>query len=162
MWSWRIKMMTYITKITRVAIAILLVSGCSMKSMMVDERVSPYGVDETVSKIQENAKAIGWVSPGVKNMNKSITKHGGADIGGPVRIVELCNAEYASNILKEDEGRYAAVLMPCAVAVYSKSDGKTYVTNMRAAKMGSMMGGVVEDVMDVVDVDQKKILEFLE
>ncbi len=154
--------MKNITKIMGIVLAILLASGCSMKSMMVEERVSPYGLEETISKIQENAKAIGWVSPGVKNMNKSIAKHGGADISGQVRIVELCNAGHASNILSTDEGRYAAVMMPCAIAVYTKSDGKTYVTNMRAGLMGSMMGGVVADVMEVVDVDQKKILAFLE
>lgn len=52
--------------------------------------------------------------------------------------------------------------MPCAVAVYTKSDGKTYVSNMKAARMGNMMGGIVADVMQDVDKDQKKILKFLE
>lgn len=154
--------MKNVTKIMGIVLALLLASGCSMKSMMVEERVSPYGLEETISKIQANAKAIGWVSPGVKNMNKSIAKHGGADIDGQVRIIELCNAEHASNILSTDAGRYAAVMMPCAIAVYTKSDGKTYVTNMRAGLMGSMMGGVVADVMEVVDVDQKKMLAFLD
>lgn len=154
--------MKNIIKMMAVFLTILFVSGCSMKSMMVDERVSPYGMEETISTIQKNAESIGWVSPGVKNMNKSIEKHGGADIGGPVRIIELCNAAHASNILSVDEGRYAAVLMPCAIAVYTKSDGNTYVTNMRAGLMGSMMGGIVADVMAEVDVDQKKILDFLE
>ena len=55
--------MRNVTKIMAVVLALLLASGCSMQSMMVDERVSPYGVDETVKKIQENAVAIGWVSP---------------------------------------------------------------------------------------------------
>ena len=41
--------MKKITKIMGAVLTILLVSGCSMKSMMVEERVSPYGVDETVS-----------------------------------------------------------------------------------------------------------------
>jgi len=154
--------MKNVTKIMGVVLALLLASGCSMKSMMVEERVSPYGLEETISKIQENAAAIGWVSPGVKNMNKSVAKHGGADIGGPVRIIELCNAEHASNILSVDEARYASVLMPCAIGVYTKSDGKTYVVNMKAGLMGSMMGGKVAEVMEVVDVDQKKILAFLE
>ena len=154
--------MKNVTKLVGVVLALLLISGCSMKSMMVEERVSPYGLEETISKIIANAEAIGWVSPGVKNMNKSVAKHGGADIGGPVRIIELCNADHASNILKVDEARYASVLMPCAIGVYTKSDGKTYVVNMRAGLMGTMMGGVVADVMDVVDVDQKKILAFLE
>ncbi len=149
------------TILTGWLVLFVMASGCSMKSMMVEERVSPYGVEDTVKKIRENAKSIGWVSPGVKNMNKSVTKHGGKDIGGPVRIVELCNAEHAGKILSNDEGRYSALLMPCAIAVYTKSDGKTYVSNMQAGKMGSMMGGIVAEVMNEVDIDQKKILEFL-
>lgn len=137
-------------------------SGCSMKSMMVEERVSPYSVDETVKKIQANAKAIGWVSPGVKNMNKSMKKHGAPKLAGQVRIVELCQTTYASDMLKDDEERYAAVMMPCAIAVYEKSDGKTYVTNLKADNMGSMMGGKVSEVMQDVEADQKKILKFLD
>ena len=139
-----------------------LSSGCSMKSMMVEERVSPYDVDKTVEVIRNNAKEIGWVSPGVRNMNKSVSKHGGTIVGGPVRIVELCHAGYAGKILSDDTGRYSALLMPCSIAVYTKSDGKTYVSNMKAGRMGSMMGGIVAEVMVDVDKDQKKILQFLE
>ncbi len=155
-------MMKNIIKLTGIILVFAISSGCSMKSMMVEERVSPYDIDTTINKIQENAKAIGWVSPAVQNMNKSIKKHGGNDIGGPVRIVELCNAGHASKILSEDDGRYSALLMPCAIAVYTKSDGKTYVSNMQAGRMGSMMGGIVAEVMQEVDADQKKILEFLQ
>ena len=153
--------MKYLLKITGIVLFIGLITGCSMKSMMIEERVSPYGVDETVKKIQENAVAIGWVSPGVKNMNKSIKKHGGKAIAGKVRIIELCNAQHASKILSDDDSRYSALMMPCAIAVYSKSDGKTYVSNMKAKKMGHMMGGLVADVMVDVDADQQKILEFI-
>lgn len=148
-------------KIMGLIATLILMSACSMKSMMVDERVSPFGLEETILKITENALAIGWVVPGVKDMNKSVAKEGGPDIGGPVRVVELCNAEHASNILKADDSRYASVLMPCAIAVYSKADGKTYVTNMKAGRMGSLMGGNVADVMADVDADQQKILEFI-
>lgn len=148
-------------KMAGIVTILALGSGCSMKSMMVQERVSPYDVDATVQRIRDNAKSIGWVAPEVKDMNKSILKNGGKDIGGPVRIVELCNAGYAGRILSDDEGRYSALLMPCAIAVYTKKDGKTYVSNMQAGRMGSMMGGVVSDVMQEVDVDQKKMLEFL-
>ena len=148
-------------KIAGVMLVASLASGCSMKSMMVEERVSPYGIDETVAKIQANAKAIGWVAPDVRDMKKSILKNGGKDIGGEVRIVELCNAAHAGKILSQDDGRYSSLLMPCAIAVYNKSDGKVYVSNMKAGKMGGMMGGVVAEVMADVDVDQKRMLEFL-
>lgn len=150
-----------VVKFASVVILAGVASGCSMKSMMVEERVSPYGVDETVAKIQSNAKAIGWVAPDVRNMKKSILKNGGQDIGGEVRIVELCNAGHAGKILAQDEGRYSALLMPCSIAVYDKKDGKVYVSNMKAGTMGSMMGGIVAEVMADVDVDQKKILEFM-
>lgn len=155
-------MKTNVTKMMFIIIAMLFISGCSMKSMMVEERVSPYDVDTTISKILENAKAIGWFSSKVRNVNKSINKQIGKDIGGPVRIVELCKAEYVVKLMTVDEGRYASVFMPCAITVYTKSDGKVYVTNMRAGLMGSMMGGVVAEIMEDVDVDQKNILAFLE
>jgi uncharacterized protein (DUF302 family) len=109
--------------------------------MMLEEHVSPFGVDETIAKIQAAATEIGWVSPAIKNMNKSIQKHGGPDIGGQVRIVELCNASHAGKILINDSARYSALLMPCAIAVYEKDDGKTYVASMKAKEMGRLMGG---------------------
>ncbi|HIJ21515.1 MAG TPA: DUF302 domain-containing protein [Gammaproteobacteria bacterium] len=138
------------------------ISGCSLKPMMIDERVSPYSVEETIEKIRLNATEIGWVVPGVKNMNRSVKKHSGKEIGAPVRIVELCNADHASAILSDENGRYSALLMPCAVAVYQKEDGQTYVSNMKAGTVGTMMGGVVAKVMGRVDQDQQKILRFLE
>jgi len=59
-------------------------------------------------------------------------------------------------------GRYSSLFMPCRIAVYTKSDGKTYVSSMKAERMGNMMGGIVAEVMADVDADQKKMLIFLE
>ena len=151
-----------ITRVAGIVLIAAIASGCSMKSMMLQERVSPYDVEKTIKTIQANAVAIGWVSPGVKNMNKSIKKHGGPDIGGPVRITSLCNAKHAGKILSDDDGRYSSLFMPCRIAVYTKSDGKTYVSSMKAERMGNMMGGIVAEVMADVDADQKKMLIFLE
>lgn len=66
--------MKKIIQLVGVFLIVAVVSACSMKSMMVNERVSPYDVDKTVQVIRDNAKKIGWVSPGVRNMNKSVTK----------------------------------------------------------------------------------------
>ena len=140
--------------------ALLLVGGCSLKGMMVEERVSPYGLDETVDRISSKALEMGWVVSGVKKLDQSIKKHGGPEVL-PVRLVELCNAKHAGRLMQGDEYRYSSVMMPCTISVYTKQDGKTYVTNMRASRMGSAMGGTVSDVMDEVDADQQKMLEFL-
>ena len=127
---------------------------------MVHEHQSPYGVDETVDKIISNAKSIGWVVSGVKKLDKSVKKHGGLDLPA-IRLIDLCNAQHAGNILSHDNERYASVMMPCTVSVYQKSDGNTYVTHIRADKMGPMMGGEVAKVMKEVAVDQDKLLGFL-
>lgn len=140
--------------------------GCSMKNMMVEERVSPLGFDETVNKIIANAEAIGWVVPqkGKGNpsaIHKSIKKHINKDVL-PVKVLKICNPNYAYDLLKGDDSRYVSVMMPCSISVYEKSDGKTYVANMKAGRMGAMMGGAVADVMDgPVSGDQEKMLEFL-
>ena len=43
-------------------------------SLMIHEHLSPMGLDDTVNKIVENAKAEGWVVAGVKHLDKSIEK----------------------------------------------------------------------------------------
>ena len=158
--------MKLIIKTTLIAGLTALAMGCSMKEMMVQERVSPLGFDDTVNKIIANAEAIGWKIPqkGKGNpapIHKSIKKHIGKTVL-PVKVIKLCNPDYAYELLKDDASRYVSVMMPCSISVYTKSDGKTYVANMRADKMGSLMGGTVAKVMDgPVSGDQEKMLKFL-
>ncbi|GAA0679338.1 DUF302 domain-containing protein [Rheinheimera tangshanensis] len=141
--------------------AVLWLAACSPKSMVVDERLSPFDLTETISTIQKNAQDSGWVTPKVINMNDNVVKNGGEPLVKQVRILELCNAKHAATILNDEESRYAAVFMPCSIAVYTKADGKTYVSNIHAAQMGNLMGGVVGDVMSAVDAEQQHILRFL-
>ncbi|KAF5410762.1 MAG: hypothetical protein C5S47_05715 [Candidatus Methanogasteraceae archaeon] len=42
-----------------------------------------------------------------------------------IKVVEMCQPEYASGPLGTDDTKFVAVMMPCAVAVYEKSDGGT-------------------------------------
>lgn len=141
--------------------ALMLLSGCSFKPMVVDERVSPYGVEQTIETIRTNAEALGWSVPAVHNMNQPIEKHLGTPLHGKVRIVKLCKPHYAHAMLSTDEGRYASVFMHCSIAVYTKEDGNTYVTNLKAARMGNLLGGVVGQVMTEVNREQQQILRFL-
>jgi len=138
-------------------------SGCGsmMKNMMVQERQSPYGLDETVAKIVSRAKEKGWKVPDEpKKMEKSIKKAGGPDLP-PVRLIELCQPQYAGKLLAQDDTRYVSVMMPCTISVYQKSDGKTYVANMKARNFGMMPGAVGEVMGGGVADDQDYFLEFL-
>lgn len=125
---------------------------------MILEKVSPYdSVEDTVAAIKKKVEATeGWVVNGVKPMNKKIKKLGGPEIL-PVTLIDACNPHHAGAILKNDEDRYAAVMMPCTVAVYEKSDGKIFIGYVNARLVGQMFGGAVAKIMggSVADEQEK-------
>jgi len=147
-----------------VIVGILLTAGAGwmmMPGMMLKEYQSPYGVDETVATIKKNAVDEGWVVVNVMPIDQSVKKHGGGDLP-PVRLVNLCQADHAFNILKGDDTKVVSVMMPCTISVYQKADGQTYVGAMNAGLMGKMFGGVVAEVMgDKVAKQQKQFIRFV-
>ena len=133
-----------------------------MPSMMLRERVSPLGFDETVAKIESNAKDGGWVVSGVRKLDQSIRKHGGGEVIR-VSLVEMCQPHHAARILNDPEGRKASVLMPCSVSVYEDEQGVVRVVSMNSGMMGRMFGGVISEVMGgSVSREQGEILGFLD
>jgi uncharacterized protein (DUF302 family) len=127
-----------------------------MPRLMILEHPSRFGVEETISRLKQAAEAEGWSVPGVRDMNKSMAKYG-VTFDRPVRLVELCKAEYAESVLSTD--RHIATLMPCAVAVYEGDDGRTYVSHMNVGLMGTLFGGNIARVMGgAVARDEDKIL----
>jgi len=130
-----------------------------MPGMMLDEKVSPYSMEETVTKIKENALSKGWVVPSVSKLHKSVKKHGGGDVL-PVMLVNLCQANHAAKMLGNDGARVVSVFMPCTISVYQKSDGKTYISSVNAGLLGKMFGGIVSEVMAEVSTDQESFISF--
>jgi uncharacterized protein (DUF302 family) len=135
-----------------------------MPSMMFTERVSPFGMEETIARIQHNIadspdlKAKGWALSGLRNPAKAVQNDGGNVL--PVVMIEVCSTKYSKPILKEDTVRFLSILMPCKVSVYKKQDGKVYIGTMNAGLMGKMFGPMVGEVMGHVAEDQKKFLAF--
>lgn len=133
-----------------------------MPGLMLKEYQSPYGVEKTIETIKKNAIAEGWVVAGVSTLSESVKKHGGGDLP-PVRLINLCQAHHAFNILEQDSNKIVSVMMPCTISVYQKTDGKTYVGTMNAGLLGKMFGGRVAEVMGVeVAEQQKKFIAFLQ
>lgn len=129
-----------------------------MPGMMLKEYRSPFGVEETVATIKENALADGWVVAGVMPLDESVKKNGGGDLP-PVKLVNLCQPHHAHAILQEDDSKIVSVMMPCTISVYQKGDGHTYVGAMNAGLLGKMFGGTVARVMggDVAAAQQEFI-----
>ncbi|WP_173062883.1 DUF302 domain-containing protein [Sulfurimicrobium lacus] len=129
-------------------------------SLMFQERVSPFGVEETAARIQQNIQNTGngWSLSGLRNPAKAVQQDGGNTL--PVLMIEACSTKYSGPILKDDSVRFLSILMPCKISVYKKNDGKTYIGNMNAGLMGKMFGPMVGEIMGHVAADQAKFLKF--
>jgi uncharacterized protein (DUF302 family) len=141
-------------------VAVLLGAWSYFPTLMFTERVSPFGMEETVARIQQNIQASGkgWSLSGLRNAVKPIEKDGGNAL--PVLMIEACSTRYSGPILKDDSLRFLSILMPCKISVYKKSDGKVYIGTMNAALIGVMFGAKVGSIMKEVAQDQQSFLVF--
>lgn len=129
-------------------------------NLMFKEVPSPYGIEETAARIQQNIQATGngWALVGLRNPGKAIEQDGGNTL--PVLMVEACSTRYSGPILKNDAIRFLSILMPCKISVYKKSDGKVYIGMMNAQLIGSLFGSEVGALMTQVAADQAKFVVF--
>lgn len=136
-----------------------LVAGAA-PSQMIAERQSPYNVETTVRTIAANATQHGWKVSKIYNFRDSLASSG-KTVMAPIQVVEMCQVDYARELLSSGRYRFVAAMMPCAVAVYEKEDGKTYVASMNVGIMGKLFGGKIAEVMAKVGHDDEVILRFL-
>ena len=138
--------------------ATALAGWATMPRMMLTVRQSKYAdVERTAEELKKAIEANGWECPAVRDLNKSMAKQG-VHFDRPVRIVELCKADYAKRVLADNPE--VSTMMPCAWGVYEAPDGKVYVSGMNLGLMGKMFGGTVAEVMGghVAD-DEHRILQ---
>lgn len=142
-----------------VLVAILLVYNF-VGSLMFKEVPSPFTVEETVARIQQNIQnsGNGWALAGLRNPAKAIEAEGRNTL--PVLLIEACSTKYSGPILKDDSVRFLSNLMPCKISVYKKSDGKTYIGMMNAAFIGKLFGSMVGETMVHVAADQANFIKF--
>lgn len=142
-----------------IAAGVLLWSNAS--GLMFTERESPFGMEETIARIQANIQAQkdkGWELSGLRNPARAINQAGGNVL--PVMMVEACSTRYSKPILKDDTKRFLSILMPCKITVYKKNDGKVYIGTMNAALVGKLFGSNVAGIMAQVARDQATFFQF--
>ena len=124
--------------------------------LMIIEDESAYDFATTAAKLEEAVKGAGWSIPTVHDMQKTL-KGFGHEID-EVKIYELCSSKYSAIILAVDEGKLVLPMMPCRIAIYVKSDGKTYISRMNSALVAKMYGGIIDEVMEKAFADTEVIL----
>ena len=128
---------------------------------MLVEVSSPLGFEETLERLEQNAKALGWKVPGKWKVDfqRNLEKVTGTDIG-PNRVLKMCEPNAAAKLLLKDEYKQLAAMMPCTIAVYQKSDGKTYISMMNLKAMGEMYGGDVLTMTEELGPQMDQMLRF--
>jgi uncharacterized protein (DUF302 family) len=116
-----------------------------MPAMMLSEMQSPLGYEETIAYIENNVTNAGWKVSAVMRLDKTLAKEG--KTVRPVASMKICQPDHAEKVLLDDDARFLSVMMPCTIAVYEKTDGRTYIATMNAALMGRMFGGTAAEVM---------------
>jgi len=110
------------------------------------EYSSLYKFDETVEKLTEIILSSGWKNPATHDLQATLAKN---DIEVlPVKVIELCNPSIASKVLKGDETRIYANMLPCRISVYNKTDGNTYISIMNFGILAQQIGGITEIAMN--------------
>jgi uncharacterized protein (DUF302 family) len=127
------------------AVSVAVIMKMAMPGMMLIERTSPFGVDETVQRIESAVTNGGWEISRTMDMQKSLAKLG--QTVPRVTVIKICEPHHAAAIMNDDKALFVSTMMPCSIAVYEKTDGKTYVSTMNAGLMGRMFGGTVAKIM---------------
>lgn len=151
-----------LARLATLALAILTgsvaLAGEGMPPMLV-EHASPLGFEETLVKLEANAKALGWKVPGKWKINfqKNLKRVTGKDIGKN-QVLKMCAPDAAVPLLMKDEYKMLTALMPCTLAVYEKSDGKTYIAMMNLKVMGMMYGPDVAKMAEELQPQMEQML----
>ncbi|AOQ23989.1 hypothetical protein MTAT_06270 [Moorella thermoacetica] len=75
----------------------------------------------------------------------------------PLKIIEICNARYAHEVLAKDV--LISLMMPCKINVYVR-DGKTYISALRPTMLAQFFPHArLEEVAREVDTKIRTIVE---
>lgn len=103
--------------------------------------------DEAVKAVEENTAANGFRVLHTHDVAATLAEKGFQR--EPLKIVEVCNAKYAHEVLQKDIT--AAMMLPCPILIYLQ-DGKTHISTMLPSVMGTFFPGKgIETVAALVE-----------
>ncbi len=86
--------------------------------------------DEAVSAVEQKSAEKGFRVLHTHDVAATLAEKGFPR--EPLKIVEVCNARYASEVLKKDVK--IALMLPCPISVYAQG-GKTFISTMLPSTM---------------------------
>ncbi len=110
--------------------------------------------DEAVSAVETKSAEKGFRVLHTHDVAATLNEKGFPQ--EPLKIVEVCNAKYASQVLKSDIK--VALMLPCPITVYNK-EGKTYISTMLPSLMGEFFSS--SEIAKVAGEVEKAVLAIV-
>lgn len=106
--------------------------------------------DEVVSAIEQKAAENGFRVLHTHDIAATLTEKGFPR--QPLKVIEICNAKYASKVLEKDVK--ISLMLPCPISVYVK-DGKTHISTMLPSSIAQFfphagIEGIAAEVENIV------------
>jgi uncharacterized protein (DUF302 family) len=112
-------------------------------------------VEEATAAVETRAKEHGFSVLHTHDVQATLTGKGFPC--EPLRIVEVCNAKYASQVLAADVK--IALMLPCPISVY-RQGGKTYISALRPSVMVDFYPEA--DIRDIAAEVERAIVGIVE
>lgn len=111
--------------------------------------------EAAVKAVEEATAAQGMKVQHVHDVQATLRSKGYAS--DPLKIIEICNARYAHEVLAKDI--LISLMMPCKINVYVR-DGKTYISALRPTMLAQFFPHArLEEVAREVDTKIRTIVE---
>ncbi|WP_299576166.1 DUF302 domain-containing protein [uncultured Sunxiuqinia sp.] len=150
------KTMVFITGLVTGILLSFLVIFLTVPKMLFTESESNYNFTETIERIEQSVQENNWSIPHQYNLQATLSKHG-FEVK-PVRVFSICKPDLAARLLTGDADRQLSAMMPCRIAIFEKSDGKTYITRINAGLLSKLLGAHAKAVMGEAGEGSEEIL----
>lgn len=127
------------------------------KPVLVLENESRFSFEESEQLLHQYAAEKGWKILGTHNLKEKMEANGFQVL--EAKVYDLCKPVYANEILKRDEERKLSPFLPCRIALFNRSNGKTYIGRMNSEEMSAYMPGVAAEVMGTAAVEIEDVLQ---
>ena len=97
---------------------------------------SPRSFDDTVKAIEHKAAEKGFRVLHTHDVASTLAEKG--FLRKPLKIIEICNARYASTILEKNVK--VSLMLPCPISVYEQ-EGKTFVSALLPSRIADFFPG---------------------
>jgi uncharacterized protein (DUF302 family) len=150
----------FITGLVVGALAMGIFVYMALPRAMLTVHGSALDFDSTVVSLENAARQHDYSVPHVYDIQQSLISAGHVDMTR-LKVISLCQPDYAYEILSRDPNKPLAALMPCRVAVYEAADGRVYISAFNMGRLAGLLGGNAAEVMSRVAADEDRMFSHL-